>query len=70
MSKIKDIKGYEILDSRGNPTIMVEIELEDGTKERAGVPSGASTGSTRKSMRDTRARPFTWTSPRWKSGTS
>ena len=44
MSKIKDIKGYEILDSRGNPTIMVEIELEDGTKERAGVPSGASTG--------------------------
>ena len=41
MSKIKDIKGYEILDSRGNPTIMVEIELEDGTKERAGVPSGA-----------------------------
>ncbi len=39
------IKGREILDSRGNPTLEVEVWLEDGTKARAGVPSGASTGS-------------------------
>lgn len=44
MSKIKDIKAFEILDSRGNPTVMVEILLEDGTKEVSMVPSGASTG--------------------------
>ena len=42
--KIKDIKGREILDSRGNPTVEVDVILEDGTMGRAEVPSGASTG--------------------------
>lgn len=45
MSKIIEVKGREILDSRGNPTIEVEVILEDGTAARAGVPSGASTGA-------------------------
>ena len=44
MSAIIDIKAREILDSRGNPTIEVEVELDDGAKGRASVPSGASTG--------------------------
>lgn len=43
--KIKNIVGREILDSRGNPTVEVDCYLEDGTMGRAGVPSGASTGS-------------------------
>lgn len=43
--KIKDIKAREILDSRGNPTIEVEMILENGLKGVASVPSGASTGS-------------------------
>jgi enolase len=42
---IKHIFGYEILDSRGNPTTASLVELEDGTKARAYVPSGASTGA-------------------------
>ena len=42
--KIKDIKAREILDSRGNPTVEVDVILEDGTLGRAAVPSGASTG--------------------------
>ncbi len=41
---IKSVKAREILDSRGNPTVEVEIRLEDGTLARAGIPSGASTG--------------------------
>jgi enolase len=41
---IKNIKGREILDSRGNPTVEVDVMLEDGTLGRAAVPSGASTG--------------------------
>ena len=45
MSKIKDIKAREILDSRGNPTIEVDIILDNGKLARASVPSGASTGS-------------------------
>lgn len=45
MSKITEVKGREILDSRGNPTVEVEVTLEDGTIARAGVPSGASTGA-------------------------
>ncbi len=44
MSFIAEIKGREILDSRGNPTIEVDVYLEDGTLGRACVPSGASTG--------------------------
>ncbi len=43
-SNIKSIKGLEILDSRGNPTVRVFMELEDGTKIKSSVPSGASTG--------------------------
>ncbi len=43
-TKIAKIKGREILDSRGNPTVEVEILLKDGTLGRAAVPSGASTG--------------------------
>jgi enolase 1/2/3 len=42
--KIKSLDALEILDSRGNPTVEVEVVLEDGTKARAMVPSGASTG--------------------------
>ncbi len=45
MSKIKKIFAREILDSRGNPTVEVEIELESGIKTSAAVPSGASTGT-------------------------
>ena len=45
MSKIKDIKAREILDSRGNPTVEVDVILESGITGRASVPSGASTGS-------------------------
>lgn len=43
--KIKDIHAREILDSRGNPTLEVQMELENGIKQSAAVPSGASTGS-------------------------
>ena len=42
--KISDVKGREILDSRGNPTIEAEVVLENGVTGRASVPSGASTG--------------------------
>jgi len=45
MTAIVDIQGREILDSRGNPTVEVDVLLEDGSKGRAGVPSGASTGA-------------------------
>ncbi|WP_114286209.1 phosphopyruvate hydratase [Candidatus Halocynthiibacter alkanivorans] len=45
MSIIIDIIGREILDSRGNPTVEVDVILEDGTLGRAAVPSGASTGA-------------------------
>ncbi|MGA2957967.1 MAG: phosphopyruvate hydratase [Thermodesulfobacteriota bacterium] len=44
MTKIKEVKAREILDSRGNPTVEVEIYLSGGAKGRAAVPSGASTG--------------------------
>ncbi|MGR3542466.1 MAG: phosphopyruvate hydratase [Hasllibacter sp.] len=44
MSEIIDIHAREILDSRGNPTVEVDVTLEDGTMGRAAVPSGASTG--------------------------
>ena len=45
MSAIVDVKGREILDSRGNPTVEVDIRLESGAFGRAAVPSGASTGA-------------------------
>ena len=44
MIEIVDVVGREILDSRGNPTVEVEVTLDDGTMGRAAVPSGASTG--------------------------
>jgi len=45
MIRIKDIRGREILDSRGNPTVEAEVWLMGGSHGRAGVPSGASTGT-------------------------
>ena len=45
MAIIEAIGAREILDSRGNPTVEVEVQLEDGTQARAAVPSGASTGA-------------------------
>jgi enolase len=45
MTAIIDITGREILDSRGNPTVEVDVRLEDGSLGRAAVPSGASTGA-------------------------
>ncbi|MFA6681295.1 MAG: phosphopyruvate hydratase, partial [Sphaerochaeta sp.] len=44
MSIIEFIEAREILDSRGNPTVEVDVILEDGSMGRAAVPSGASTG--------------------------
>ena len=44
MSMIEDVAAREILDSRGNPTVEVEVLLADGSVGRAAVPSGASTG--------------------------
>lgn len=44
MSDIREIKAREILDSRGNPTVQVDLELESGARGQAAVPSGASTG--------------------------
>lgn len=45
MSIIFDVYGREVLDSRGNPTVEVEVTLDDGSFGRAIVPSGASTGA-------------------------
>src|ERR1700693_910657 len=45
MTAIVDIIGREILDSRGNPTVEVDVVLEDGSRGRAGVPSGAAPGA-------------------------
>ena len=45
MSIIEDVHGREILDSRGNPTVEVEVELVSGARGRAALPSGASTGA-------------------------
>jgi len=45
VSRIADVRARQILDSRGNPTIEVDVRLEDGTLGRAEVPSGASTGA-------------------------
>src|SRR3954469_3246411 len=45
MSAIADIHAREIIDSRGNPTVEVDVMLESGAEGRAAVPSGASTGS-------------------------
>ena len=45
MTLIEDVVAREILDSRGNPTVEVEVELISGARGRAAVPSGASTGA-------------------------
>ena len=45
MAAIEALNAREILDSRGNPTVEVEVLLEDGVAARAAVPSGASTGA-------------------------
>ena len=45
MGAITDIRAREILDSRGNPTVEVDLMLDSGVEGRAAVPSGASTGS-------------------------
>ncbi|HCS18857.1 MAG TPA: phosphopyruvate hydratase, partial [Erythrobacter sp.] len=45
MTAIIDIHAREILDSRGNPTVEGEVHLSDGSRGRAAVPSGASTGA-------------------------
>src|SRR6201993_4402807 len=45
MTAIIDITAREVLDSRGNPTVEVDVRLEDGSFGRAAVPSGASTGA-------------------------
>src|SRR5918994_6452705 len=45
MSVIADVRAREILDSRGNPTVEVDVELDSGALGRAAVPSGASTGA-------------------------
>jgi enolase len=45
VSVVKQVRAREILDSRGNPTIEVDVQLDDGAFGRAGVPSGASTGT-------------------------
>jgi enolase 1/2/3 len=59
MTAIIDIIGREILDSRGNPTVEVDVILEDGSRGRAGVPSGASTGAHEAvELRDGDARRF------------
>ncbi len=59
MSKIHEIKAREILDSRGNPTVEVDVTLECGAFGRAGVPSGASTGAHEAlELRDSRSRRY------------
>src|SRR5580692_10994743 len=45
MTRIADIRGREILDSRGNPTVEADVILDSGVLGRAAVPSGASTGA-------------------------
>src|SRR5271169_2766058 len=45
MSRIAGVRGREIIDSRGNPTVEAEVTLDSGVVGRAAVPSGASTGS-------------------------
>ena len=60
MSVIIDVYGREILDSRGNPTVEVEVVLEDGSFGRAAVPSGASTGAF-----ETATRAATWARAPW-----
>jgi len=57
MPAIVDIIGREIPDSRGNPTVEVDVRLEDGSRGRAAVPSGASTGAHEALSCETETRP-------------
>ena len=50
-TRLESVKGREILDSRGNPTVEVEVVTSDGHVGRAAVPSGASTGAPRSKAR-------------------
>ncbi len=59
MTAIADIHAREILDSRGNPTVEVEVTLDSGAMGRAAVPSGASTGAHGRSRSATAARATT-----------
>ena len=58
MASIEAVGAREILDSRGNPTVEVEVALDDGTFARAAVPSGASTGAVRGRGAARRRRPL------------
>ena len=59
MSRIQEIRGREIIDSRGNPTVEADVVLESGVMGRAAVPSGASTGSREAvELRDADAKRF------------
>jgi len=60
MTMIVDVHGREVLDSRGNPTVEVEVLLESGAEGRAIVPSGASTGTARPWSCATATRSGTW----------
>ncbi len=60
MSDILDVYGREVLDSRGNPTVEVEVVLEDGSFGRAMVPSGASTAPLRHASCAMATRAATW----------
>ena len=59
LTMIVDVMAREILDSRGNPTVEVDVMLDDGSFGRAAVPSGASTGAYEAvELRDTRAKRY------------
>jgi len=61
MSEIIDIRAREILDSRGNPTVEVEVLTEEGALGRAAVPSGASTGKYEAvELRDKNKKRYIW----------
>src|SRR5262249_38020628 len=61
MTEIVDITAREILDSRGNPTVEVDVILDDGSRGRAAVPSGASTGAHEAlELRDKDAKRYLW----------
>lgn len=70
MSRISNVHARETLDSRGNPTVEVDVVLETGEMGRAAVPSGASTGHTKRqkdlmeTIRGTSVRAFWMPSPR------
>ena len=56
---ITKVQGFEVLDSRGNPTVRVEVTLQSGAIGIAAVPSGASTGGTKPAKNGTATHPVT-----------